>query len=470
MNTFLTNLWAGLPNLLAAVILIIVALVVASLVRTLIKKGARKLNLDTKLGSKKETADQSIDMIGNLAYILILLLFLPGIFEQLGLTQISMPILGMLNNVLSFIPNLIGAAIILAIGFYLAKLIKELLAAFLRRVNIDRFQTKLGMKADKDSVQLSDAIANIVYVLILIPIIIAALNTLKISVITEPAVAMLNSIFLMIPNIIAAIVILLIGIFLAKLVANLIYSLLEGSGLSDRVADMVQSTAAYRMNLAKIISETVRWVIILGFLVEAFNVIQLDILNQVGTSILAYIPRVLAAALILLGAYLLGQLAKRFLSETFDDGHMAGLMINGFIMTVGVLAALSQLGIATNFLLPLFLVVIGAFGVAAAIAFGLGGRDFARGRLAKLETKLDEQEPKMKQVSQKLQETENQKKADYEKNAAAARAEYYRKAEARKAEIEKNALHKVPKGSEAGEVKEDVKEQFLQQKDDNPTL
>lgn len=470
MNVFLTNLWAGLPNLLAAVILIIVALVVASLVRTLIKKGARKLNLDTRLGGKKETADQTIDMIGNLAYILVLLLFLPGIFEQLGLTQISLPILGMLNSVLAFIPNLIGAAIILAIGFYLAKLIKELLAAFLRRVNVDRFQKRLGMKADADSVRLSDALANIVYVLILIPIIIAALNTLKISVITEPAVAMLNSIFLMVPNIIAAIVIVLLGIFLAKLVANLIYSLLEGSGLSDRVADMVQSTAAYRLNLARIISETVRWVIILGFLVEAFNVIQLEILNQIGTAILAYIPRVLAAALILLGAYLLGQLAKRFLSDTFEDGHMAGLLINGFIMTVGVLAALAQLGIATNFLLPLFLVVIGAFGLAAAISFGLGGRDFARGRLAKLEAKLDEQEPKLKQVGRKMKETEAQKKAEYEKNAAAARAEYYREAEARKAEAEKTALHKVPKDSLVNEVKEDIKEQFLKQKDDNPTL
>lgn len=427
MEAFLTNLWAGLPNLLAAVILIIVALVVASLVRTLIKKGARKLKLETKLGSKKETADQTIEMIGNLGYILILLLFLPGIFEQLGLTQISMPILGMLNSLLAFIPSIIGAVLILALGFYLAKLIKELLVAFLHRVNIDRFQKKLGIKGDENSVQLSDAIANVVYVLILIPIIIASLNTLRITVITEPAVAMLNSIFLMIPNILAAIVILIIGIFLAKLVANLIYSLLEGSGLSDRVADMLQSTAAYRLNLAKIISEAVRWIIILGFLVEAFNIIQLGILNQIGTAIIAYIPRVLAAAVILLGAYLLGQLAKRFLNDTFEGAHLAGIMINGTIMTVGVLAALSQLGIATNFLLPLFLIVIGALGLALAISFGLGGRDFARGRLAKLETKLDEQEPKMKEVSEKLREAEMKKKIDYDLSSAAARAENHKK-------------------------------------------
>ncbi len=467
MNQFLNNLWAGLPNLLVAIILIIVALVVASLVRTLIKKGAHKLNLDTRLGSNKKTADSSIDMLGNLAYILILLLFLPGIFEKLGLTQISMPILGMLNNVLAFIPNLIGAAIILAIGYYLAKLIKELLAGFLRRVNIDRFQKRLGMKEDEDSVRISDALANIVYVLILIPIIIAALNTLRISVITEPAVAMLNSIFLMIPNIVAAIVILLIGIFLAKLVANLIYSLLEGSGLSDRVAEMVQSTAAYRLNLARIISEAVRWIIILGFLVEAFNVIQLDILNQVGTAILAYIPRVLAAALILLGAYLLGQLAKRFLTDTFDDGHTAGLVVNGIVLTVGVLAALSQLGIATNFLLPLFLITIAAFGLAAAIAFGLGGRDFAKNRLAKLEIALDEQEPQLKKASQKIKETEQQKKAEFDKNAAVARAEYHKESKARKAEADKAVLKDI---KETDAKFDSIKDQFLNQKDDNPTL
>lgn len=430
LGLYFNDFFSGLPNLLVAIILLIVALVIAGLVRTLIKKGAAKLNLEKKLGTSETSGQQTIDMLGNLGYIIILILFLPGILDKLGLPSVSVPIIGLLNSIFGYIPNIIGAAIILAIGFYLAKLIKELLAGFLKRVKLDSYQEKFGIKRTSTStMNISDMLANIVYVLILIPIIIAALNVLNISVISLPAVAMLNDIFQMIPRIIAGIIIMVIGVFLAKLVADFVYSLLEGSGLSEKVADVIQDTAAYKINLAKILSEIVRYVILAVFLVQAFNVIQLEILNTAGSAILAYIPLVLAAALILIGSYLLGSVVKKFITESFPDSHVAGLVVMYVIVAIGALAALTQLGIATAFLLPVFQYSLGAMAIAVALAFGLGGRNFAAKKLEQLDTKMALQEPKLKEARAKLKEAELKRQADYMRTADQAKSAHQQKVE-----------------------------------------
>lgn len=417
LRNFFDRMVAGLPSIVAAILLIILALILAGLVRKLIKKALNHFNVDKKLNTAGTSGQDTVNALGGLGYVLTLLLFLPGILDKLGLPSITLPIVGFLNQIFGYIPNLLGAAIILVVGFFLAKIVKQLLSAFLKRIKIDDYQEKLGIKkTSTSSMNISDALANIVYILILIPIIIAALNALNISVISDPAVAMLNNIFLMIPRIIAGIVILIIGVFLAKIIADFIYSLLEGSGLSEKVADLIEDPTVYKLNLANIISQVVRYVIIAIFLVQAFNVIQLDILNLAGTAILAYIPKVLAAILILIGAYLLGTLIKKFINEHFGDSHFVGLVSKYVIFGIGVLAALTQLGIATNFLVPLFQLTVAAGALAFALAFGLGGRDFAAKKLSEADAKMKESKPKMEEVKASLKETEAKKKAEFPKD------------------------------------------------------
>lgn len=424
-NTFLSRIWSGLPGFLVAVLLIVLALIVAGVVRNLIRKGVNHFKLDEKLAGKDTSSKEMLDLLGNLGYILTLLLFLPGILDKLGLPSVTVPILGFLNGIFGYIPNLLGAAIILIVGFFLARIIKQLVSGFLKRVNVDNYQEKLGIKRTSGSkVNISDMLANIVYILILIPIIIAALKALNISVISDPAVAMLNEIFLMIPRIIAGIIILVIGFFLAKIIADFVYTLLEGSGLSEKVADVVEDASAAKLDLAKLISEIVKYVILAVFLVQAFNVIQLAVLNEAGTAILAFIPRILAAALILIGAFVLGSLLKKFIVEQFTDAHFGGLIAKYAVLTIGVLAALTQLGIATGFLLPLFQLTIAAGALAVALAFGLGGREFAAKKLAEMDSKMKASEPKMAEARARIKEAQLKKQAEFEEQIQEVRADY----------------------------------------------
>lgn len=432
IGNYFNNLWAGLPNLVVAIILLIVAFIVAHFVRELIKKVVGNFKFGKEDGAVTTDSTSTVNLLGNLGYLLTLLLFLPGVLDNLGLTSVTAPIVGMMNNVFNYIPNLIGAAIIGALGFFIAKLVKELSTAFFHKVDLDNLPNRLGFKnantmspeaTNTSSLKISDMLGNIIYVLILIPVIIAALNALNISVISQPAVAMLNDIFAMIPRIIAGIVIFVIGVFLAKLVADLLRSLLQGSGVSDKFAELVQDPNAVKFDIAKLISEIVRYVIIIAFLVQAFNVIQLDALTTMSANIMAYIPKVLAAALILIGAYILGSMIKKFIAENLPDAHFAGIAANAGIMVLAALAALSQLGIATDFIRPLFLFFMGALAVAAAIAFGIGGRDFAAKKLEEMDQKMKANQPKIDEARAKLAQADQERREYYKNNIDKVRSE-----------------------------------------------
>ncbi|PKK40611.1 Cell division protein FtsK [Clostridiaceae bacterium JG1575] len=432
MNDFqmqFDRLLGNVPRVLLAILLIIIAFLLATYVRNLIKKGLTKWYASKKKSLNEPPREDTLSMLSNIGYLIVLLLFLPGVLDLLGLQSISLPVTSMLQGVLGFIPNLIGAVLILVIGIFLANLIRDLLQSFLRRLNIDRFQEKLGPKqAAAKTVSFSQMLATLAYVLILIPVIIAALNALNISVISQPAVAMLNTIFLMIPRLLAAVLILIIGFYLARLVAEFLYSLIQGSGLSDRVADLTKDVTAYRLDLARILSEIVRWVILAGFLVQAFQVLQLEIFNLMGTAILAFIPRILAAAIILLVAYLLASIAKNLILRHFKESSLFAMITYGAILFVGLLAALTQIGIAPEFLLPLFQFSIAGLAVAFALAFGLGGREFAKRTLMGLEEHMAKQEDALKEAGARMHQEEVEKKAAYERAKEEARAAYHTRA------------------------------------------
>ena len=107
-------------------------------------------------------------------------------------------------------PNIVAAAIVLIIGCFIAKLVRQLLAHLFDKLNVNKLQEKAGIEVANTD-RLSNTLDYIVYVLILIPMIVMALDVLKISVISDPAVHMLNLIFAFIPNIFSGLVIIVIG-------------------------------------------------------------------------------------------------------------------------------------------------------------------------------------------------------------------------------------------------------------------
>ena len=138
--------------------------------------------------------------------------------------------------------------------------------------------------------------------------------------------------------------------------------------------------------LSVIVSETARVIVVIFFIVEGMNVLHLAVMSRVGATVIDYLPNVLASLLILLAAVLGADAAENALKKSGLLGF--ALVVRVTIITVGVFMILSQLGIASDIVSKAFLLIVAAVAVAFGVAFGVGGREFAKKQLGKLDEKL----------------------------------------------------------------------------------
>ena len=156
MNQFrnaFTDMWTGmvmfLPSIIRALLLFLLAWVIAIAVKKLVQKVLIKMNLDEKLARGKKPSDpeygkEKVGNIAQIAYFLVFLLFLPSILDALSMESVSVPISNMMSSLLAFIPRLLGAGIIIFIGYFIAKILKDLTYMFLQTVNIDKWYNKIA--------------------------------------------------------------------------------------------------------------------------------------------------------------------------------------------------------------------------------------------------------------------------------------------------------------------------------------
>jgi len=176
-----------------------------------------RLNLNKlmeKTGQESTSVNQTkwVDTVANIVFYLVLLLALPAVLDALGLRGISGPFEDLLNSFLAFIPKLVAAALIFAIGYVVAKIVRDILTKFLEAAGLNRFAEKLHLADYVKGSSLAKAVGTIVFILIMIPVTISALEALDVRGISDPAISMLNDVLAMIPNIIVAIVLILAGV------------------------------------------------------------------------------------------------------------------------------------------------------------------------------------------------------------------------------------------------------------------
>lgn len=398
----MTNFWHSIsqviPSLVSVVLILLLAFVVSSVAKSLVVKGLKKINADKytdKLGIADEKTGSSLDFLGKLVFFIVFLLFLPAVLDKLGIHNVSAPIVSMVSQFLNFIPNILAAVIILFTGIFVANIIRQLLIPILKRFNVDKIQEKAGIAAGENAT-ISSVISYIVYVLILIPVIIAALQVLNISAISNPAIAMLNKIVLFLPNIFVAIAIVIIGVLIARIAGKLLTSILSGVGTDTFIKKIVtdENSKLQNLSISKVIGETVKYIIILLFVVEAINVINLEILRYVGEAIISYLPFVISAIVIIIAALLFATWIENLIQKNFPQAKFSALAAKSIIIILAAFMILNQLGIASTIVNATFIITLSSLAIAFAVAFGIGGREFASNVLKKVESKVCEENTK----------------------------------------------------------------------------
>lgn len=388
-DMFVSFLGAGMWAVVKAALILILAFIVAAVVKSLVVKLLAKTKLSFLLGKTDAFPDggkQILDHIGKLVHLLVFLLFVPGIFESLGISEVSVPILNLLNTMWGYLPNILAASIVLWVGLFIAKLVREILTPVFAKIKVNRLQEMAGIEAD-GSAKLSNTLAYIVYVLILIPVIITTLQVLDVKAISEPAIRMLDTMFGFIPDILVALVIIVVGCKVAKLSGNIVESLIASSGLDTKLVKLLGAENSGFI-LSKIAGRIVYIVMVIFFIVESFGVLHLQVLTDIGSAVIGYLPQVLASVLILLGCFVCNAMAQKVLGK---NGHQSyALLARCGIYGVGGFMILNELGIAAEIVNTAFIILIAALALAFAIAFGNGGKESAGKLLKKLEEKKKE--------------------------------------------------------------------------------
>jgi len=211
-------------------------------------------------------------------------------------------------------------------------------------------------------------------------------------------IALWESIKGFLPIFFSGLIVFIIGLIFGKgfgLVVERIINLLKVDNLLEKIGfKQVTDRAGLQLNSGYFLGQLVRWIVILAFLVAACNIWGLTAFGDFLKGIVNYLPNIIVAILILLGAIVLGEYFSKFVKASITG---AGLKYEGFLSSLsrwvfyifGVLAALSQLKVAPYIVNTLFTGIIAMIALAGGLAFGLGGQEVARELLRKIKEDLE---------------------------------------------------------------------------------
>ncbi len=206
-----------------------------------------------------------------------------------------------------------------------------------------------------------------------------------------------SGIIMFLPNILVAIIIFivgwLVGMGLGRVVAQVINALRVDQALKSTGIERVLSRAGFQLNVGKFLGMLVEWFFIIVFLLASLQIVGLTQVNAYITQVLAYLPNVIVAVLILLVTAVLAEAAGNVVagSAKAAEMHAAGFLNKVARYTIwvfGVLAALDQLKVAPAFVSTLFTGIVIAVSLAIGLAFGLGGQAAAARYLDKMQSEM----------------------------------------------------------------------------------
>ena len=186
------------------------------------------------------------------------------------------------------------------------------------------------------------------------------------------------------PRLVGFLIILLIGYIIAKVLQKVVAVALEKVGADRAVRSGPSGEYIDRVapdtSPSSLIGRVVFWFVMLGVLSIAISSLGIAALNAFLADVLAYLPNVVAAILILVIAIALAGALARLITGAMGEtgaGKMMATAVPALVLAIAVFMVLNQLKIATEIVTITYAALLGALALGSALAFGLGGRDVA---------------------------------------------------------------------------------------------
>ncbi len=372
--------FGSIGSYLLAIIVFLVGRAVCRVIRGIVYKSLGKTGIDEKLGKLVGHQGAAEGAISTFVYYILLLYLVILSLGIAKLDKVSGPLQDMLSEFLNYIPNIVGAGLLLFFVLLVAKIIKNLVSGLMEAAKLDE---KLGAAAGKAPV--AGALATALYCFIVLMFTPDVLDALGIESLSKPISEVVQSILSAVPNIITASVLVAIGILIGQIARQLVTSLLQAAG-----ADLWPAKLGFdvpqegKNSLSGVVGLIVMLSVAVLMIGTAINVLDLDLLAGASEIFVVGYFNVLLAVLVFGAGILLAKFAYKGIA---DKSVVLAKVAKYAILVLTTVVALDRSGLASDltglpYMVAIYAVGV-AFGVGGAIAIGLGGRDYVARQLEK---------------------------------------------------------------------------------------
>ncbi len=393
MNPMYTsfNGYLGGPigSIIGAILIFIIGWLVALGIAALVRGVLSKVNLNQRMNSSTGKTYDLEGIISKIVFWFIFIIAISGALSQLNLNSISAPFANMVNQVLAFIPNLIGAIALGVIGWVIATVARTTINAALSKTTMDeRLSTQAGVKP------MSSTIADMVYWFILLVVLTMVLGQLELDGLFAPLTNMVDKIFSFIPNILIAGVVFVVGYIIAKVVRGIVTNLVSTFNVQELAT---KAGLSEQNSLPNIAGSLAFLVVIIPTIIAALNALKIDVIARPATNMLNKImealPNIFMAVAILFVTFYVVRMvanivkgllentqinqmpAKVGLQETMGDKRISDLVayaIIFFAMLFAAIAAADLLGFEPISAIITMFIAFGANIILGAIILFIG--------------------------------------------------------------------------------------------------
>jgi len=329
-----------------------------------------------------QRAAASGDSIGaSLGWIVSLFIWLFGliaVLQALNLNSVIGPVQGLINSFVSYVPKILGAGIIFFVGGMIARIVRDIVQTTLSTISFDKWANLGGAEAVTGNSTISRTIGTIVFILIFVPMGIAALDVLDIPSITDPAKDMLQMVLAAVPLIIGASLLLGLGFVIARWVGGMITEVLPGLGFDRSVAAI--GIVPEGSKASGIVATITQVAIMLFMGIAATRLLGFPELTLIVETVLDQGASVIFGAVLIAAGVVLARVLKGLVAAAAGEG-IAPSLVHWLTVGLFVFIGLKQMNIGRQIVDYAFGAIAVGSAVAFALAFGLGGREAAARKL-----------------------------------------------------------------------------------------
>lgn len=375
INTLLSEVMEYLPKLGAALGLSVIAWIVATLVKVAITKVAEIGKVDERLHSLDDNDEEEkaavSTSLATAAYWFVFLLFLPLILGALQMESLVTPLQDMFSKVFTYLPNIFSAALIFIVGNFVGRIVRKVVTSLLSAAGVDGVGQKVGLQQS-----ISGLLGTLSYTVILLLVIVQSLDALQIEAISAPAKNMVNIIFTAVPGVLSAALVLGISYYIGKLLSGLVADLLTSAGFNQLMVKVGMPESSSDRTPSGFVGQLVLIGVMLFAVLGATELIGFEPLSAIIAALIEFAFQVVLAAIILIVGILIAGKVAEIVGGASSYGPAAHLA-KAAILILASAMALRQLGLAEDIINLAFGIMLGAVGLGAAIAIGLGSKEVA---------------------------------------------------------------------------------------------